>query len=91
MAALGLRDANDRQIYQAAREAGAVVMTKDGDFLTLLYHQGPPPQILWITCGNTSTAFLKGLLKHTLPMALKLLKQGEPVVEISTSWSTGQA
>jgi len=29
---LGLRDATDREIYDAARAAGAVVITKDRDF-----------------------------------------------------------
>ena len=34
---LGLRDATDRQIFQAARaEDGAVVLTKDSDFVALV-------------------------------------------------------
>ena len=57
-------------------------MTKDSDFLILLDEIGPPPQILWINCGNTSNKFLKEILKQILPDALNLLKQGEPVVEI---------
>jgi predicted nuclease of predicted toxin-antitoxin system len=51
---LGYRDATDPVIFQAAREAGAVVMTKDSDFLRLLERYGPPPQVLWVTLGNTS-------------------------------------
>jgi Domain of unknown function (DUF5615) len=42
---LGYRDATDPVIFQAAREAGAVVMTKDSDFLRLLEQYGPPPQV----------------------------------------------
>ena len=33
---LGLRNANDREIFAQARSAGAIVMTKDRDFLHLL-------------------------------------------------------
>jgi predicted nuclease of predicted toxin-antitoxin system len=33
---LGLRDATDRQIFAAAQQAGAVVMTKDSDFTELV-------------------------------------------------------
>ena len=34
---LGLRDATDRQIFQAARAGdGAVVLTKDSDFVALV-------------------------------------------------------
>jgi predicted nuclease of predicted toxin-antitoxin system len=79
---LDLLDADDREIYQSARKANAIVMTKDSDFIILLDELGPPPQILWITCGNTSNAFLKQVLQQTLPEALKLLKQGEALVEI---------
>ena len=33
---LGLRDAKDLPIFHAAREAGAVIMSKDSDFVLLL-------------------------------------------------------
>lgn len=80
---LGLRDARDREIYMAARNAGAIVMTKDSDFLSLIEQHSPPPQLLWVTCGNTSNAYLKELLNKTLATALNLLEQGESIVEIS--------
>ena len=41
---LGLRNADDREIFAQARSAGAVVMTKDRDFLHLLFEQGPLPR-----------------------------------------------
>lgn len=80
---LGLLRARDREIYLAAREAGAVIMTKDRDFLTLFERLGPPPQVLWVTCGNTSNARLRQILQRALPAALRLLEQGESLVEIS--------
>ena len=79
---IGLRDANDREIYEAARTENAVIMTKDSDFLTLLDELGPPPQVLWINCGNTSNRVLKKILQKIFPDILNLLKQGEAVVEI---------
>ena len=81
---LGMLHAKDREIYEAAREAGAVIMTKDSDFPQLLDRMGPPPpQVAWITCGNTSNARLRQVLQAALPTALKLLERGEPLVEIS--------
>ncbi|MCW5969260.1 MAG: DUF5615 family PIN-like protein [Blastocatellales bacterium] len=50
---LGLRDAEDKEIFQAARRENAFVRTKDGDFVSLLDRLGAPPQVIWITCGNT--------------------------------------
>ena len=74
--------ARDSEIYGAAKEGDAVILTKDGDFPQLLERMGPP-QVVWITCGNTSNARLREVLQTALPTALKLLKQGEPLVEIS--------
>jgi len=51
---LGLRDVEDMEIFEATREEKAVVMTKDSDFVLLLDKLGPPPQVIWVTCGNTS-------------------------------------
>jgi len=80
---LGLRDAKDQEIFQAARRDQTTVMTKDSDFVLLLERFGPPPQVIWVTCGNTSNARLKQILTDTLPRALELLKSGEKLVEIS--------
>ncbi len=80
---LGLRDAADKEIFEAARREKAIVMTKDSDFVLLLDRLGPPPQVIWVTCGNTSNARLKEILTITLPKALELLKSGEKLVEIS--------
>jgi predicted nuclease of predicted toxin-antitoxin system len=80
---LGLRDAKDVPIFHAAREAGAVIMSKDIDFVLLLERFGPPPQILWVTCGNTSNAWLRDVLRKSFPEARARLEQGEPLVEIS--------
>ena len=79
---LGLRDASDEKIYLAARSSGAVVLTKDADFLKLLDRFGSPPQVIWLTCGNTSEDSLKELLSQHLDQALQLLRSGERMVEI---------
>jgi predicted nuclease of predicted toxin-antitoxin system len=79
---LGYRNASDREIFRAARQAGAVVMTKDSDFLRLLEQQGPPPQVLWVTLGNTANARMKEALERTFSRAAELLRSGEPLVEI---------
>ena len=80
---LGLRDAKDKEIFNAAKHEKAVVMTKDSDFVLLLDKFGPPPQIIWVTCGNTSNARLKEILTNTLPKALDLLNLGEKLIEIN--------
>ena len=83
---LGLRDAKDAAIFEAARQAGAIVRTKDSDFVAQLDRFGPPPQILWVTCGNTSNAHLTKILAANLPRAFELLARGERLVEITDKW-----
>lgn len=80
---LGLVAAKDRHIFYAARDGNAIVLTKDADFSLWLERLGPPPQVIWLRCGNTSNAYLRKLLKKTLPAALELLGSGEKLVEIT--------
>jgi predicted nuclease of predicted toxin-antitoxin system len=76
---LGLRDAEDPEIFEAAKAQGVIFMTKDSDFVDLVDRLGAPPQIIWLTCGNTSNE----ILRSVLPEALELLRSGEKLVEIS--------
>jgi len=80
---LGLRDAEDPEIFAAAKVQKVILMTKDQDFVDLVGRLEAPPQIIWLTCGNTSNARLKEILSAVLPTALELLRSGEPLVEIS--------
>jgi predicted nuclease of predicted toxin-antitoxin system len=80
---LGLRNASDSEIFLAARQANAVVMTKDADFVRLVENSGPPPQVILLACGNTSNSELKQILKRSLDRAMQWLQKGEPVVEIA--------
>ena len=80
---LDLRNATDAEIFKAARKANAIVVTKDADFVELLDRLGPPPQVIWLTCGNTSTAALQIILRRALPQSLTILKNGEALVEIT--------
>jgi predicted nuclease of predicted toxin-antitoxin system len=80
--AVGLRDAEDEKIFQAARDANVIVMSKDSDFLNLLDRYGPPPKVIWVTCGNTSNDRMRTILKRTLPSAVQMLEADETIVEI---------
>jgi predicted nuclease of predicted toxin-antitoxin system len=79
---LALQRALDLEIFRAARAAGALVMTKDADFAALVNEHGVPPQIVLITCGNTSNAHLREVLETAWPTVLAMLERGEPLVEV---------
>ena len=59
---IGLRDAEDIEIFNSAKSADAIVITKDRDFILLLDRLGPPPRIIWLRCGNTSNERLKSII-----------------------------
>jgi predicted nuclease of predicted toxin-antitoxin system len=71
----------------AARAVGSIIMSKDADFVELVARHGPPPQILWVTCGNTTNDALQAFLLRTLPDALRLIEAGEPLVRLSEARS----
>ena len=74
---------DDVDIYNYAKKHGYVIMSKDDDFLGLLESKGSPPQLIWITCGNTSNARMREVLSQVLEQVKGLINEGETVVEIS--------
>jgi len=80
---LGLVHASDEAIFDAARVANAVVLTKDADFVVILERRGPPPRVLWVRCGNTSNAQMRATLSRTFRRAIGLIDSGENLVEIT--------
>ena len=69
-------------MFYAARTAGATILRKDQDFVDLVTVHGAPPQIILVTCGNTSNASLRGLFHRVFPQVIHLLESGEPLVEL---------
>ena len=80
--AVGLRDAEDEEIFQAARGANVIVLSKASDFLNLLDRYGPPPKVIWVACGNTSNDRMRTILERTFPSAVQMLEADETLVEI---------
>jgi len=49
---VGLERATDRELWNYAKQHGFVLVSKDSDFHELCLIQGPPPQLVWLKCGN---------------------------------------
>jgi len=79
---LNLVSASDPSIFDLARRAGAIILTKDRDFVELVHLRGTPPQVIWITCGNTSNHEMMRVLGATFEKACEILASGESIVEI---------
>jgi predicted nuclease of predicted toxin-antitoxin system len=59
---LGLRAHPDREIWEAARAGGFVLVSKDDDFRHLAVLLGAPPKVVWLQAGNAGTAAIRDLL-----------------------------
>ena len=80
---VGLAAAEDRIIWQYARERGLVIITKDEDFQALANRQRSiPPQVVWVRLGNCRKAVLLGAFSRILPALRVMLAAGDAVVEI---------
>ncbi|MEX0842338.1 MAG: DUF5615 family PIN-like protein [Xanthobacteraceae bacterium] len=82
----GLLTAGDDQIWDHALATGAVLVTKDEDFVTmraLSKHGGPP--VIWVRIGNTTKQVLIGRFTAAFAAILDALARGETVIQISDS------
>ncbi len=55
---LGLRDASDALIWKRASVDGAVIVTKDEDFVRLAATDTGGPRVLWVRTGNVLNRIL---------------------------------
>ena len=79
---LGLRDAADLEIFHQARQPGIVLVSKDSDFVEMVSRFGPPPQLLWVTCGNVTIRRLQAVFSSAGRAAINLLADGQAIVEV---------
>ena len=61
---IGLRGAEDRQIWDYARNEDFAIVSKDTDFRERSYVEGAPPKIVWLDVGNAGAEAIEGLLRR---------------------------
>lgn len=75
-------DAKDVQIAHLANEMGAVLMTKDADFVELQRRHKLTVPLVWLRFGNmTNRKMLEDLLTR-LPRIVAAIESGEDLIEI---------
>ena len=80
VAEIGLLAASDREIAARAEAGGAVLVSKDEDFVVLRL----PDRfaLLWLRCGNASNTALRVWLEPRWTEIDRLLMDGERFVEV---------
>jgi len=80
---MGLRDAEDSEIWAYALEKNAGIITKDQDFADRsILAQGAPVIIVWLRIGNTSNQALLSWLLPLWPAILDRIESGDRLVEV---------
>ncbi len=79
---IGLRDADDREIWTRAARDGAVIVTKDEDFAMLATANADGPRILWVRTGNLVNRLLLARLAAMWPEIETHLATDARVVEV---------
>ena len=83
---LGLQAASDTEIWQAAKDDGYVIVTRDADFEELSLVWGQPPKVIWLKSNNPSRAVtLKVLLDNRAVIEDALLTRDLACVAITSA------
>lgn len=61
---VGLRGAEDRQIWDYCRTQGFAIVSKDTDFRERSFVEGFPPKVIWLDVGNAGTTLIADLLRR---------------------------
>ena len=79
---VGLRDADDGQVWGYAAREGTAILTKDEDFAARRLREPHGPTIIWLRVGNCSRAALVRWLMPLLASIEALVEAEESVVEV---------
>jgi len=64
--AVGLRDADDTEVWEYAKQHGFALVSKDSDFQARSLLYGSPPKFIWLRVGNCTVQSIEELLrKHS--------------------------
>jgi predicted nuclease of predicted toxin-antitoxin system len=63
---VGLRDAEDAEIWEYAKLNGLVIVSKDSDFHERSFYFGFPPKVIWLRIGNCPTSKVEQLLRQNI-------------------------
>src|SRR5260370_41597901 len=80
---IGLREANDAEIWRYAVQHQAAIITKDEDFAERCLYSRDEPVIIWLRIGNTSNQALLGWFVLLWPAIMRRIELGDRLIEVS--------
>jgi predicted nuclease of predicted toxin-antitoxin system len=79
---IGLREAEDEDIAAQALRTGAILLTKDSDFVDLSWRMSPAPQVVLVRLGNAPNSVLLPWLEERWADLVAALASAPQFVEL---------
>jgi len=79
---VGLRDADDGEIWRYATAGGFCIVTKDEDFALRRMTDPSGPQVVWLRIGNSTNPALLEWLEPLWGDVSRELRSGQGLVEV---------
>ena len=74
--AVGLREADDRAVWEWAKEHGCIIVSKDTDFYQRAILFDHPPKFIWLRVGNCQTGLIAGVLRSRYEVIRRFIQSG---------------
>ncbi len=71
----GLASADDRAIWQYAKDKGFAIVSKDSDFQERSVLDGFPPKLIWLRAANCTSRDIEILLRAALPVIARFIQE----------------
>lgn len=83
---VGLDEATDRQIWDYAAANDFVIVSKDSDFRLYAFLQEPPPKIVWLRSGNSTTTQIVTLLLDENERIIEFAETADETLLVLNLW-----
>ena len=80
---IGLGAASDIAIWEYAKQCGAILITKDEDFVAHAKSEEAGPQVVWIRLGNIGNDALWAVMSTAFDEIHAALAAGERIIEVT--------
>ena len=61
-----MTNADDNEIWEWAKVEDFCIVTQDADFAEKSRLYGSPPKVIWLRCGNATTAQIEAILRSAM-------------------------
>lgn len=63
---IDMEKSSDSEIWEYAKKRELIIVSKDSDFHQKSFLYGPPPKVIWIEKGNSSTKEIIALIEKSV-------------------------